>query len=317
MFWSRIQSGLLRVGAAVLAAAVPAGAAIAQAASEAPANLLVHGDFESATPTLRLPAVSPYPLVAGGWGARGANPRATIRVSPVGDIVGSVLQLASRPGDPTHLLQDVPLGTDSFVLELAAQRLRGRQSVRILGEWDRMDPEIDAGIQLVLGAARLRIRTPQQSASVDWPTNRGDWIALRLISDARTGLVQLWVDGTLGATVAGRVERPRTVVLGGHAGAPSRFRYDSLQLFRLAELELAELRSSVARQLHPADARWILERLDAASAALERGSEALAAPEVRAAQRLIARARAATPRSPEPATLAVAAEALARLLAAS
>ena len=114
------------VAALALIALLPAGEALAAfwAANE-PQNLIAQPTFESGAVSLRLPAVSPFPLVAGGWGARGDIVAITASTRSAFDGARS-LQIDSRPEATAHLLQDVPLATRSFRLEFAVQRLRGR-----------------------------------------------------------------------------------------------------------------------------------------------------------------------------------------------
>jgi len=306
----------MRAALVAVAMLVPAVGLLAQEARPEPADLVAHGDFETAAANLRLPEVSPFPLVAGGWGARGADPGQLTIVSDAAVGLRAV-QLVSRPASPTHLIQDVPLGSGSFVLEFRAQRLRGRQSVRILGAWNRMEPETSDGLQLVLGAGGLRVRSDDGAWGIDWPETAGAWITLRLVADQRTDQLRIWIDDELHATVPGRIERPRTLVFGGHAGTTSRFRYDGIHLFRLAELELTELYDLVERVVPADERRWVNDRLDAASAALTRGADEIARPEIRAALRLIERARIERAAGAAAGQLRRSVQALAELLEAS
>lgn len=305
-----------RILAWTLLALLPAGAAAALMADNEPRNLVIHGDFESTAINLRLPHVSPFPLVAGGWGARGAQGRDLVVLdsAPGG---GRALQLTSRVSSPTHVIQDVALATDSFLLELRVRRMRGRQSVRVVGEWNRMDMNsADQALEVAIGNDGMRLATPAGAWSVDLPPDTSGWMQLRIVADARSELVQVWVDDTLAATVPGRVHGPRTLLIGGNAGSTSRFRYDRVTLFRLAEVELAEIRRLVLRAIDTRDLPWITERLDAAATALERGDEAVAEPEVRAASRLIIRSLQSRPQAADGELLHAAAADLAALLAA-
>lgn len=300
-----------RIGALAVAALLPAAAAAALMADNEPRSVVVNGDFEDGTVSLRLPAVSPFPLVAGGWGGRADAGDAIVTVTEAGS---RSLQVASAPGAPAHVVQDVPVGMRSFVLELSARRLRGRQTLRLFSSWDRMDPESGEGVSLQLAAGGVRISTPRGSWWVDAPMTGGGWIAIRLASDARTGLVQLWLNERLVASVPGAPAVPRTLVLGGNAlRGRSVFGYDDVRMFRLADLELAELRRAVLAHADDRDRPWVLERLDAAASALERGSGVLATPEIRAALRLLER----SPGLQADPQVTLAASALLELVAAS
>ena len=71
---ARTSAWIRRTSPLVLVGLLPAAAAIAtlQADNE-PENLVAQGRFQRAAVSLRLPSVSPFPLVAGGWGARGGS----------------------------------------------------------------------------------------------------------------------------------------------------------------------------------------------------------------------------------------------------
>lgn len=270
---------------------LPAGLVAALVLDNEPDNVVAHGGFEATAVNLRLPAVSPFPLVAGGWGGRGGEQGdiTTVRDSASG---GRALELTSAPDDPVHVLQDLPLAARSFVLELSVRRIRGRQSLRLTSSWDRLDPEATSdGLTLQLSARGLRVRTPEGVWPVEGSLADGDWVRVRLLADARRDVVEVWLDDRLAATLPGLPDAPRTLILGGSAPrSDSRFRYDDVTLFRLAELELAALRRETLRLVPDRDRPWVTERLDAAAAALERGDSTLAAPEIRAAIRLLERA---------------------------
>lgn len=307
-----------RIALLTAVALVPAGLAAALMIDNEPVNVVAHGAFEATAVNLRLPAVSPFPLVAGGWGGRGgqAGDITTVRDGIDGR---RALELTSAPDDPVHVLQDVPVASRSFVLELSVRRIRGRQSLRLTSEWDRLDPEgTSDGLILQLGASGLRVRTPEGVWPLQGSLAEGQWVHLRLVADARRDLVEVWLDDRLAATLPGLPQSPRTLILGGNAArGESRFRYDAITMFRLADLELADVRRR-ARQLLPGrDLDWVSERLDAAAAALERGAPALAAPEMRAALRLLERAAGPAPTDPGLRSLLRDAARLAELVAAS
>lgn len=270
-------------------ALLPASLAVAalQADNE-PTRLLVDGDFETGVVSLRLPEVSPFPLVAGGWGARTDGTDA-IGLSREAFSGNRSLQIISRRDVPAHVIQDAPVATRGWVLDLAVQRLRGRQSIALLGEWDRMDPDAVADVRIELRAGGLRVMTARGSWQVTTALEPGVWTQLRVTADPRRDLLSIEVNGILAATVPGvPITAPRTLVMGGNPGGRgSRFRYDGARLQRLAEIELAELRLAVLRDADPTIVDFVQRRLESAAAALGRGAGHLAAPELRAAARLL------------------------------
>lgn len=255
-----------------------------------PRNLLAQPDFEGGTVSLRLPAVSPFPLVAGGWGARGSGIVPVMRGARPAFEGDRSVQIDTSSGSPSHLLQDVPLATRSFRLQFAVQRLRGRQALRLLHGWDRMDPAAsDAALSLEFSANRLRVTTPVGTWLVDAPLSAGAWLRIGVVADAREQLIHLWLDERLVASLPGTLDQaPQTLIVGATAdNRASRYRYDGFSLYRLAEIELAELRRDVHQWVAAAELPFVLDRLDAAAVALSRGAEHLAAPELRAALRLL------------------------------
>jgi len=276
----------------VVSALVASGALAAPAQDAAPRNLIAEPGFEGSAISLRLPAVSPFPLVAGGWGARGGDAASAGTTRKDVAAGNSALQVASAPDSPVHLIQDVPLATRSFVLQMHVQRRRGRQTVRLLSGWDRMDPDAKAAIALEMGARGARITTPDGSWKVDVPLRRGRWVKIGLLADTRDGQLQLRIEDQLVATLPGLpATAPQTLVLGGNGQRPSLYRYDELSLLRLSEIELQQLRDALSDALPASEMDYLTPHLDAAARALARGSDRLATPEIRSLARLLQKGR--------------------------
>jgi hypothetical protein len=274
------QRRLIRIG---LFAAFAAGGTLPAFGQESPANLLAAGGFEFEGISLRLPEVSPFPLVVGGWGSRADDSTAAVAVTRDGR---QALEITNDARRAAYVIQDAPLATAGFVFRAAVQRRSGRQFITLHGAWDRMDPEAAALVRLDLRAAVLRVTTADGSWVVPGQLNDGAWHELELVSDPRTNQVTLRVNGTLRGTFPGATNRvPRTVILGGHRGAAvSAFRYDDLVLERLPELELAALQQVLAEGDAPAA---VQRRIDAARQAMFAGSPRMMAAELRAAGRLL------------------------------
>ncbi len=281
-----------RVPTLVVAALLPASLALAvPEADNEPRSLVRGGDFEQQAVSLRLPSVSPFPLVAGGWGARAVQPqhvRSSTRDAYRGD---RALQIISPAATPAYVIQDVPVATRAFVFEIAVRLVRGQQSIAFLSAWDRMDPAAPAALRIDLQADGLRIRGGDDDWVVEAPMSPDGWHHLVLESDPRTEQLGIRVDGTLVASLpAVPVAAPQTLVLGGNpARGVSRARYDEARLLRLAELELAALRRSVLRSVPGAQVDYLMKRLDDAAWALSTGADSFAAPELRAASRMLTR----------------------------
>ncbi len=287
-------------------------------ADNEPDNVVALGGFERSGLSLRLPVVSPFPLVAGGWGARGDASSITLEEGDAWEGNWAV-RIESRRDAPAHLIQDIPLATRSFRLELAVMRVRGRQNIRLLSGWDRMDPTGPAVLELRLGRRWLRVTTPEGSWSIEADMRPGQWVRLGLVADARTGQLDISVDGEPRAMVpVSFAQAPQTLTIGGHSDRATRYRYDGVRLERLAQVELAEIRRQARRWLPSAELSYMIRHLDAAAIALSRGAATLAAPELHAAARALS---SVTPEGPEAdagvAALAVAADALIELLRTS
>ena len=271
----------LVVGSAALVLGVSAPAV----AQQLPANLLAAGSFEFESISLRLPELSPFPLVVGGWGSRADDAgAATATAIARGGL--RALEIISRAESPAHVIQDAPLGTVGFVLRAAIQRRRGQQSIALLGEWDRMDPDTKALLRLDLRANTVRVTTAAGSWSIPVSLDDRDWHDFELRSDPRTGQIAVRIDGVLQGLFPGApVDIPKTVILGGqHGQSRSAFRYDDLALLRLPEIELLELQEVLATSGASAG---VQRRLRTAHHALLAGSSSMMAAELRAAWRLL------------------------------
>lgn len=268
----------LRLTAGLLAAAVVTPV-VAQEAD----NLVVGGDFELEGVSLRLPEVSPFPLIVGGWGSRTDAPAAAL-TSRTAWSGAAALEITSTPDESAYAIQDTPQATPGFVFGIAVQRERGRQSIALFGEWDRMDPGADALLRLDLRSGAIRVHTPAGAWDFAATLGDGGWHSIEVRIDPRTevGLLRL-DDQPLGAFPTGTLEAPRTLVLGGRARGDAIYRYDDVRLQRLPEIELNALIERVRSAGYGAAER----RLEAAKAALAAGAPRMMAAELRAARRLI------------------------------
>ena len=273
-------------------------------ADNEPQNVVIDGDFERNGLSLTIDDGGPLPLMVGGWASRALDTSA-LRYGPrAGGSDNRWLQLSTPRGTPTNIVQDVALATRSYRLEARVQPLRGRQSIRLVSDWDRREPvSATPELELVVEDDRLVARTPAAVVEARMATPPGDWIAISAVADTRDDLVRVYVDGLLVATVPGLGARPpRTLVIGGDGAARSRFRYDDVVLLRLAEIEIAEIRRLALRAVAEPDLAAVTGRLDSTVRALARSGTVFAGPELRAAARLVERlersARSAA-RSPE------------------
>ncbi|HJO03458.1 MAG TPA: hypothetical protein QGG47_05760 [Acidobacteriota bacterium] len=278
----------------VAAALLPASLALAVLeADNEPRSLVRGGDFEREAVSLRLPAVSPFPLVAGGWGARAVQAR-HVRSTTRDDYRGDrALQIISPAATPAYVIQDVPVASRGFVFEIAVRLVRGEQSIAFLSEWDRMDPGTAAALRIDLLVDGLHIHGKEDDWRVDTSITADAWHHLLFVSDPRSDQLTITVDGTLLASLpAVPAAAPQTLVIGGNpTRGISRARYDEARLLRLAELELSTLRRSALRNLPEAQRGYVMKRLDDAAWALSSGADRFAAPELRAAARTMARLR--------------------------
>ena len=276
----------------VAIAFLPASLALAVLeADNEPRSLVRGGGFESEAVSLRLPSVSPFPLVAGGWGARAVEARHVLSTTRDTYRGNRALQIVSPAATPAYVIQDVPLAGRGFVFEIAVRLMRGQQSIAFLSAWDRMDPAAAAALRIDLRADGLRIRSDKGDWHVDASISTDRWHHLFFISDPRSGQLAITVDGTLLASLpAVPTSAPQTLVIGGNpTRGVSRIRYDEVRLLRLAEVELAELRRSALRSVPETQVGYVMKRLDDAAWALSSGADSFAAPELRAAARILAR----------------------------
>ncbi len=281
-----------RVPALVVTALLPASLALAVLeADNEPVSLVRGGDFERQAVSLRLPSVSPFPLVAGGWGARAVEAQ-QVRTSTRDPYRGDrALQIISPAATPAYVIQDVPVASRGFVFEIAVRLVRGQQSIAFLSAWDRMDPATPAALRVVLQADGLHIRDGDNDWFLEVPISTDAWHHLLLVSDPRREQLAITVDDTLVASLpAVPAAAPQTLVLGGNpARGVSRARYDDARLLRLAELELAALRRSALSSVPGTHVDYVMKRLDDAAWALSSGTESFAAPELRSALRALGR----------------------------
>lgn len=276
---------LRKLSLVISLAALLAGVSVPALAQQAPANLLAAGGFEFESVSLRLPELSPFPLVVGGWGSR-ADDAGAAAATAIARGGLRALEITSRAESRAHVIQDAPFGTVGFVFRAAVQRRRGQQSISLQGEWDRMDPDAKALVRLDLRARNIRITTIAGSWSVPVPLDDRDWHELEVRADPRTGQVALSIDGTLRGLFPGApVDVPKTVILGGQRGeSRSTFRYDDLTLLRLPEIELLALRETIAANGAP---DGVQRRLSVAHQALLAGSPGMMVAELRAITRLL------------------------------
>ncbi len=305
------RPGALAVALALVLVSVVSAAAATSLTSLTADNearsVIENGDFESGAVSLSLSPVQPFPLVVGGWGVRGE--RVTqIAVGRRQPFSGQhALRIVTSARRPAHLLQDAPVGTRSFALQVAFLRIKGRQTLRLVPTWDRNDPDLTdlaagpaTGIAIELTPNGLRVNIDGETWRVDRPLEAGRWSRLSLVSDVRTGQLLLSIDDDLVASLpAVPALAPQTLILGGTnntRGLPgtSRYRYDAIELLRLHDVELAELLQGAQRSLPQDLSGSVMHRLESAVLALANGSPRLATPELRAASRIIERAERQT-----------------------
>ncbi len=274
-------------------AALAAGVAAPALAQEAPVNLLGAGSFEFESVSLRLPELSPFPLVVGGWGSRADDSGAATGTDTAWNGLRA-LAITGRADSPVHVIQDAPFGTAGFVFRAAVKRRRGQQSISLHGEWDRMDPDARSLVRLDFRGGSVRVTTSDGSWSIPARLDDRAWHEFEVRSDPRTGQVAVGIDGVLQGLFPGApVDVPRTVILGGHRGQNrSAFLYDDLAMLRLPEIELLQLEEDLVTRGASAS---IQRRLRTAHHALLSGSTSMMAAELRALMRLL---------DPSPTTLA-------------
>ena len=277
-------------GAVVLLATLGTGAiAFALSADNEPRSVIRDGGFESGAVSLSLPWVDPFPLVVGGWGARGTRTPAMLTKPGLVFAGERAVRVVSRPARPVTLLQDVPLGTRGFVLRLALFRESGTQALRLLSHWERAGlAEATTDLDIRFTADELRISSSAGTFSVEAPLSSRRWVLLEFVADPRSGLVSVSIDDRRVAAVPGvPATAPRTLMIGGVDGLAGRYRYDAVSLLRLADVELAALRRAAVATFDTPELPHLMKRLDTAAIALSRPAPDLAVPELRVARRIL------------------------------
>lgn len=286
--WRMIRL-MVRILALTMVASLLGGAAWAALwADNVPMSVIADGSFDDAELVLRLDDRAAYPLIAGGWGVRAGG---NARVQGVGtDRPGRALEVESVGGQTAQAIQDVPLASRGFVLDLSVQRVRGRQQIRLLSNWDRLEGEDADGVTLELSPAGLAVVTHAGRMELPVRLPAGQWTRLRVVSDPRDGQLRVSVGDRLVGVLPGvPAGRPSTLLLGTiQERGRSLVRYDDVSLLRLSEIELAQLRLDLQREA-PADLQHHLDRLEVAATALREGVPFLALPEVRAVARALER----------------------------
>lgn len=266
---------------------------MARANTDGDLNRVANGGFETGFLSLSLPLVSHFPLVVNGWGSRGATPE-VIADSELAFEGEYALRLASRPRATAHLIQDLPLTTTSYRLEVAFLAESGAQEVRLLAEWDRQEPRDGrSALTLLLTPGGIEITTAAGRWDLLQPLEAGQWHRLEIVADARTGTQTVSLDGRTAMSLPGLPEvPPKTLVLGESGiGAASSYLYDGIRLTQLAETELAALRVDVMTSFAGPEFTSVSGRLEAAAATLARGAPVLALSELSAARRMLAMTR--------------------------
>jgi hypothetical protein len=256
-------------------------------------NRVADGDFENGFVSLSLPASAHFPMFSGGWASRGGRAPEVVN----GDAYEGALslRLVSRPTDPLQIIQDLPVNSSSYGMRFAFLIEDGDQTIRLLDGWDRGSPASGTpAFEARISSAGIDFATPAGSWRVTTPIAPLEWHALSVIADPRTGTHSVRLDGVpLMALPGVSTRRPSTIIFGGVAGASGTFRYDAVEVMSLVDLELATIRDGVARLDIPTrDA--VLDRLAAAGAALTRGSETLALPELGVARNMLGTSALAT-----------------------
>jgi hypothetical protein len=262
-------------------------------AQERTLNRVVDGDFEDGFVGLSLPAAPQFPIFSGGWASRGARvPGAVAQAAFEGRLS---MRIASRPADPLQLIQDLPVNSPAYGMRVVFLIEQGSQTVRLLNAWDRGEP--DSGIPAFaagISTSGISFTTPAGSWRVDADISALEWHAMSVIADPRSGTQNVRLDGLPLIELPGVSERsPSTIVLGGSGADVGVFRYDAIEVMSLVDLELSSIRAAVA-VLEIAAQPAILDRLSAARAALDRGSTALALPELGVARNMLGTTALAT-----------------------
>lgn len=280
----RKPANLLRAGLALIVVAWAASVA----AQERPLNRIADGDFESGFVSLRLPPGAPLPMFWGGWASRGQ--RAPLMLEGNSFDGDRSLRVVATVSDPVQVMQDLPLNARGYGMRLAFLIEEGVQTVRLLrrDEAGAVDAALPA-FEATISPEAMRFTTPDGTWQIDLPVARGTWHLLSVVADPRTGAQSVQLDGTPLIALPGVAPgSASTLVVGADGARRGVFRYDAVEVVSLIDLELTTLREALARLDEPLpDA--LLDRLAAAAAALERGSQLLALPELAVARDLLRR----------------------------
>jgi hypothetical protein len=256
-------------------------------------NRVADGGFEGTGVSLSLPATTPFPMFSGGWASRGDGlPEVVENRSFRG---AAALRLRTAPERPLQVLQDVPLTGPAFGMRFAFLIEGGEQTLRLLERWDRNAPSAGTpAFEARISAGGITFTTPAGTWRAEVAIGPDRWHALSVIADPRSGAQTVRLDGVALITLPGMPSRtPSTLILAGGDADAGSFVYDDIEVLSLVDLELATIRAAVGL-LELATRDELLDRFAVAAVALERGSEALALPELRAARRLLAAREPAT-----------------------
>ncbi len=262
-------------------------------AQEHSLNRVADGGFESGFVGLNLPAAAQFPMFSGGWASRGSRVPDLVQEKTFEGLVS--MRIDTRPADPLQVIQDLPINSPAYGMRFAFFIERGSQTVRLLYAWDHRLP--DSGTPAFEGrisATGIRFTTPAGSWQFDGDIAPRQWHTLSVIADPRTDTQSVRLDGVPLISLPGvSPRRPSTIVLGGGTTDTGTFRYDAIEVVSLVDLELSMIRDAVAILDIPARAA-IGDRLAAAAAALDRGSSALALPELGVARNMLGSTTLAT-----------------------
>ena len=266
-------------------------------------NRVADGDFETGLVSLNLPEVDRFPWVIGGWATRG-RPVPRVVADPELAFEGErALRLTGGGHRPVHVLQDVPLTTAGYELQVAFYAEAGTQHVRLYSAWGREQPGSgQLAVAISLTQDGLEVTTPAGRWRYDQPISSNEWHSLRVISDPRKDLHSVALDGSMVLSLPSvSIAVPTTLLIGDSGdGAPSSYLYDAIRLAELFDIELAGLHEVAAAQLEPPLLRSISRRLESAATAKSNGAPGLALPELRAARRLLVEDLRASRASNEP-----------------
>ncbi len=270
----------------VVLMAATLGFAAAVSAQERVANRAADGGFEGAGVSLALPPEAMFPIFSGGWASRGARPAEVVADTP---FAGSrSLRIETRPGDPSQVVQDLPLTGAAYAIHFAFLLESGSQTVRLLGDWDRMDPANGlAAFEARIAPDGIRFLTPTGVWWWDAAIRADEWHTLSVVADPRIGAQSVRFDGAPILSIPGAAYlRRSTLSLAAGAADHGVFRYDAVTVVDLTDAELAAIVSAAEAWDGPSTG-VVNERIAAARAALRQGSAALALPELGIARNLL------------------------------